>query len=244
MNGMTSKVELRTENRTVEQALGKGIIIVLLGTLVFVGTWALFALTPFADLIAGALAMTGEKSVWYASRAAALVAYLLLSGSVIWGLILTTKIIKEVTPPPVVLALHNAISWAAITLGVLHAAALLWDTYYTYTILDLVVPFVGPYRPGWVGLGTVGLYLMVLTSITFVWRSWLGQKNWKLIHYLTFPVYALVTLHSLKSGTDSGEIGVQVLYSGSVLLVLFLTNYRLLAARQSARRTSRAMEVG
>jgi sulfoxide reductase heme-binding subunit YedZ len=243
MNNMTSKVEPRTEHRVVEKVLGKVVIIELLGAVVFAGTWALFALTPFADLIAGALAAAGEKTAWYASRATAIVAYLLLSGSVVWGLILTTKIIKEVTPPPVVLALHNAISWAAITLGVLHAAALLWDTYYTYTILDLVLPFIGPYRPGWVGLGTVGLYLMVLTSVTFAWRSWLGQRNWKLIHYLTFPAYAFVTLHGLKAGTDSSEIGTQILYSGSALLVLFLINYRLLAARQRLRRTSRAVDT-
>ena len=48
---------------------------------------------------------------WYLSRSTALVAYLLMTGSVIWGLILSTKIVKDVTPPALVLPIHNFISW-------------------------------------------------------------------------------------------------------------------------------------
>ena len=76
---------------------------------------------------------------------------------------------------------------------------------------------------------------MLLTSASFMWRKWLGQKRWRLLHYLTFPAYALVTLHGLMAGTDSGTSSMRGLYVASVLLVLFLTNYRLMAARKKRR---------
>jgi DMSO/TMAO reductase YedYZ heme-binding membrane subunit len=77
----------------------------------------------------------------------------------------------------------------------------------------------------------VGFYLVLLASASFSWRRWLGSKRWRLLHYTTFVAYALVTVHGLMAGTDSGEPGMRAVYLGSALLVLFLTNYRLLAAK-------------
>jgi DMSO/TMAO reductase YedYZ heme-binding membrane subunit len=152
----------------------------------------------------------------------------------IWGLILSTKISKEYTPAPATLALHNAVSWVAIGIGMLHGLALLMDTYYTYGFLDIVIPFVGPYRAVWVGLGIISLYVMLIASASFAWTSWLGQRGWRWIHYTTFPIYGLVTLHGLMSGTDSWQLGTDILYPGSLLLVLFLTNYRIMAGKAAA----------
>jgi len=204
-----------------------------------------FLLSALAGLLAGGLllwlarwlvpagfaAELGAKSAWYLSRSTGTVAYLLLSASTIWGLLLSSKIVKEAIPAPVALGLHSALAWLAVALAGFHASILLFDSYYAYRILDLLVPFTGPYRPGWVGLGTVGLYLAFLTSASFSWRKWLGQQWWRRLHLLTFVAYLLVTIHGLAAGTDSGEPGMTLHYAGSGLLVLFLTNYRLLVGR-------------
>lgn len=201
-----------------------------LGGLVLLGGGWLVLNTSIGATFANALALT-EKTPWYFTRSAGTVAYLLLAGSTIWGLLLSTKLIKEAIPAALSLAMHNILSWLAVVLTGLHALVLLWDSYYTYTLSDLTIPFIGPYRPGWVGLGIIGFYLMFLTSLSFNFRKQIGQKRWRQLHYATFGVYILATLHGVMAGTDTANLGMQVLYWGSGLMVLFLTNFRLVAGK-------------
>lgn len=196
-------------------------------------TMLLVAFSPLGDLL-----VIDPQLPWRLSRASGTVAYLLLTGSMVWGLMLSSRIVKELTPPPLMMDLHTFISWLALGAAFFHVYMLLFDTYYHYTLLDLLVPFLGPYRPGWVGLGIIGMYFAFVTSASFGWRSWLGQKAWRALHYLTFGAFVLVTAHGIFSGTDSGNLGMQLMYLGSVLLVLFLTNYRLLSSKKANERKS------
>jgi sulfoxide reductase heme-binding subunit YedZ len=181
-----------------------------------------------------------SKTPWYFTRSSGTVAYLLLAGSTIWGLLLSSKIVKEGIPAAVSLAMHNVLSWLALALSSLHALALFFDSYYTYRLADITIPFIGPYRPEWVGLGIIGFYLMFLTSISFSFRKQIGQKRWRKLHYLTFAGFILVTAHGVMAGTDSGNIGMTLVYWSSGLLVLFLTNYRILTASKGRRRKQAA----
>lgn len=199
----------------------------LVSAMLVVGIWLTVAYTPIGAALAWVLP-AGEKAPWYLTRATGTVAYLLLSGATVWGLVLSTKIVRELVPPPLAMALHSALSWLAIGLAGFHAFALLFDSYYLYTAANLLVPFLGPYRPEWVGLGTIGLYGMILTSASFSFRKWIGTQSWRRLHYLTFPLYLLVTVHGLMAGTDSHAPGMRAMYVGSALLVLFLTTYRVL----------------
>lgn len=232
---MSSQIETRTEQNSGLAGIARLMGVLLLGVLISTLTWIVLTYTPLTRLIAQDVATADPKTAWYMSRAAGIVAYLLLSGSVAWGLILTTKIIKDLAPPPAVLAVHNAVSWVAIGLGLLHAVSLMFDSYYTYTVWDLIIPFIGPYRPGWVGLGTLSFYVMVISSVTFTWRNKIGMKTFRLIHYLTFPLYGVVTVHGLMAGTDSSGPAAKALYLSSLLFVLFLTNYRLMASSKKRR---------
>ena len=205
------------------------------GGLILLATGWLLANTAVGGTIASALAIT-DKTPWYFSRSAGTVAYLLLAGSTIWGLLLSTKLLKEIVPAALALAMHNILSWLAILFTGLHALVLLWDSFYTYTLADLTVPFIGPYRPGWVGLGIISFYLMFLTAVSFNFRKQIGQKRWRQLHYATFAVYMLATVHGAMAGTDSGNSGMQLLYWGSGLIVLFLTNYRMLVGKGKTAR--------
>ncbi len=214
--------------------LGKIVIVTVIICGLLVAVYAVFQFSPMVEVGKQTISDYNPKLAWYFTRASGIVTYILLTISMIWGLILSTKISKEYTPAPATLALHNAVSWIAVALGTLHGFALMFDTYYTYSLFDILVPFTGPYRAGWVGLGIVGLYVMLISSASFAWQAWLGQRGWRLIHYSTFPIYGLVTLHGLMSGTDSWSPGTNVLYIGSVLAVLFLLNYRIIAGKEAA----------
>lgn len=185
--------------------------------------WALPLLLPQMPLAW----LATEQAAWFLTRASGAVAYLLLSFSTMWGLMLSTRLIKNNVPPAITLATHNYTSWAAIGFTIFHAVVLLFDSYYTYSWVHLLVPFTGPYSPFWVGLGILGLYLMVLTSVSFYFRKQMGQKNWRKLHYLTFVAYIFATSHGFMAGTDAASMGVMFLVSGAI--VVFLTAYRILA---------------
>lgn len=229
---MTTITNTNHQTDTLDTAVTVVLSLVLgvLGGLILLATGWLLTSTPAGLALAQALAIT-EKTPWYFTRSAGTVAYLLLASSTIWGLLLSTKLLKDHVPAVLALAMHNILSWLAVVLTSLHALALLWDSYYSYSLADLTVPFIGPYKPGWVGLGIIGFYLMFLTTLSFNFRKQIGQKRWRQLHYLTFGVYLLATVHGVTAGTDSGNVGMQVLYWGSGLLVLFLSNFRLLVGK-------------
>ena len=231
---MTTQTNITTPSTRLIRPLGFLLSLVagLIGGAALLGgfSFLLNETTIITELVAF-LGIT-SKTAWHFTRSAGTVAYILLASSTIWGLLLSSKIIKETVPAALALVMHNAFSWLAIALTGLHAMALLFDSYFTYTIADLTIPFIGPYEPGWVGLGILGMYLMLLTSVSFNFRKKIGQKRWRKLHYLTFIAYIFATLHGAMAGTDSGNLGMQALYWGSGLLVLFLTNYRLLTLRK------------
>ena len=208
----------------------------------FAGSTILFnldTLSPLIDDLAtqtAALLNINQKTAWYVTRSTGTVAYLLLSAAIIWGLLFSSKIIKETVPAMLSLAMHNFLSWTAIAITGLHMIALLFGTYYTYTLPHLLIPFIGPYRPEWVGLGVIGFYLMLLTSLSFYFRKFIGQHWWRRLHKLTFLAYLLITAHGILAGTDSSLPTMNLLYWSSGLSVLFLTNYRILTAKKTSIR--------
>lgn len=193
--------------------------------------WWLFP-TVFAQLSLTNALWASEKVAWYLTRSSGTVAYIFLSASTVWGLLLSSKLIKELVPAPVTLAMHDILSWVAVGLASFHALVLLFDSYYTYTLGNLLIPFTGPYEPLLVGVGTLSFYLMLLLSASFYARKWLGAKRWRQLHYLTFVSYLMVTLHGWLVGTDSATFAW--LYGGSSLLVIFLTVYRIFTVIETA----------
>ena len=203
----------------------------LMLTLALLGGMAGWWLGPLVTRIGLLVIPTGEKAAWYMTRSTATVAYVVLMGAVVWGLLLSTKAVKAAIPAPLAMALHGALSWLAVGLGVLHASLLLLDRYYNYTISDLLIPFTGPYRPGWTGVGILSLYGLALISASFWVRKWLGYRTWRVLHFLNFPLFGMVTLHGLMAGTDSTRLGTQMMYIFCGLLVVLLTIYRVVHAR-------------
>lgn len=181
----------------------------------------------FAEL---ASAMFGEHSAWYLSRASAFVAYILLWWSMILGLSITNRLARLWPGGPAVADLHEHASLLGLGFGVLHALVLLGDAYSGYTLPQILIPFGSVnYRPVWVGLGQIGLYLMALVTFTFYARRWIGTRAWRAIHFLSFAVFATALTHGFFSGTDSSLPWAGWIYAGTGLSVVAMTIYRIFA---------------
>ena len=184
---------------------------------------------------AGAAGVVGETTTyWYLSRSAGMIAYLLLWGSVVWGLLLSSKLGRPRFAPAVLLDAHQFISNAAIGFAAFHGLVLMGDRYFSFPLQAVLLPFAGSYQPLWVAAGQIGFWLSVALSLSFVFRRRLGPKTWRTLHYASFLAFWGVLLHSVIIGTDTKLPGVQLLYVLTGGAVLGLTGYRIVTARRHA----------
>jgi predicted ferric reductase len=181
--------------------------------------------------LVASLAEPGPKAYWYLSRASGLVAYGLLWLSVICGLLITGKLSRPWPGGPTVMDLHQYAGLLGLGFTVFHAAILLGDRYIGYTPLQLLVPFAGgEYRPLWVGLGQVAFYLGLLVTLSSAARRRLGYRAWRLLHYGSFALYLLATMHGVAAGSDTTQPAVFGLYGLSGLTTFFFTVFRIFSA--------------
>jgi len=225
---LNKRLELISFSRWVGLGILPGILV---GFLLF--WWLPVNVTfPTFDFGIPTLDFEPEKVYWFTSRAAGIVAYLALTGSVAWGLALSSKVADGVIPRPVTYEMHQVLSLVGVGFSVLHIVILLGDRFIKFTWLDLVLPLHAPYRPVEVALGIVGFYGVAILTGSFYLRRLIGQHRWRLLHYLSFPAYVLVTTHGILSGTDTKQPAMQYLYLVSGAAILFLTYYRLLIERR------------
>ncbi len=193
------------------------------------GAGAALALLAVIDLtLRGAGESLLLKLPWTLSRAAGIVAYLLLAGSTLLGLSISTRLLDRWASRAVVFALHEYLSWLALAATGLHVVLLLQDSHSGFTPLSLLIPGLAPYAPLAMALGTVSLYLAVAITVSFRLRARIGQRAWRLLHYSAFALFALATAHGVMAGSSTGASAMQWLYLVSGGAVLLLTNYRLL----------------
>ncbi len=176
------------------------------------------------------------KAFWYLSRGLAIMSYLLIWISVVWGLLMTTRLSRIWPGPATTADLHKFISILGLSLAALHGLILMGDKYMNLSLAQVLIPFsMQSYRPGWVGLGQISLYFLVLIVVSFYFRQAIGQKLWRLIHYLSFLTFFAVLIHGLAAGSDTMTPGMFFVYYLTGTVVLFLTFYRIFTARFQKR---------
>jgi sulfoxide reductase heme-binding subunit YedZ len=201
-------------------------------------SWALFAVGSLIGALLGLFAMREVASAmaarapgfWFVSRAAAVVGYVLLWASTAWGILISSKAVKELVPGPLAFTLHNVTAWLALGFSTLHAWALLGDRVVSFSPVGILLPFTAHYQPLLTGLGTLSLYVGLLVSVSFYFTKHIGYRTWRVIHMLSYLMFVGVTLHSVLLGTDSSTFVMQVLYLVAGGSVLFLTLLRILGA--------------
>jgi predicted ferric reductase len=168
-----------------------------------------------------------EKLVWHLVRSSGVVAYVLLLASTVWGLFINSQFVKDWSPGPISMTLHSTVSWLALLLGLGHGLLLMFDDYFTYTLIDVLVPFTGPYHPEFVGLGTLAFWIIVAVSLSFPLKKRIGHKTWKRMHALSYVAFGMVSVHGLAAGTDGGLLGFRLLVGFGIVIVVLLLGIRM-----------------
>jgi DMSO/TMAO reductase YedYZ heme-binding membrane subunit len=180
---------------------------------------------------------TWNTITWDTARAGGLISYVLLTASVAVGLVLRNRWQSSRWPRLVTNELHGYVSLLALVFIAVHVLAVAVDPFTHFGLVPVLVPFASHYRPVWMSLGIVALYLLLAVWVSSRLRRRIGHRLWRQIHVLAFVVYAAATLHGLGTGSDTRTLWAAALYVGSVGLVGSLLAVRLLApAGREARR--------
>jgi methionine sulfoxide reductase heme-binding subunit len=145
-----------------------------------------------------------SPGVWYFARSAGIVAYLLLSSSVLLGVLMAGKS-RFTWPKFAVEEVHRFLAILTGVFIVLHGGSLLLDRVVPISLGQELVPFTSPYRPLAVGLGICAMELIAAVGITNALRTRLPYTTWRKLHYLTLPAWLLASLHGVLAGTDAGD---------------------------------------
>lgn len=216
--------------------VGVALIVALIGLGMLLAILGYSPIALIRQALDGLFAASSVQAMWYVTRAAGIISYLLLWLSTVWGLAVSSKILDPVLHRAFTYDFHQFLSLLAIGFIILHIGVLLGDRYLPFSVAQILVPFAAPYRPVWVGLGTIGLYLSLLVSITFYIRRWIGQKTFRVIHLVSYIAFIAAALHGLFAGTDSPLPAVQVMYLLTALSVVFLTVYRIVMSKHPRHR--------
>ena len=171
--------------------------------------------------------MKSDPTFWLLARSSGLVAYALLAASVVLGLVVKSRPLGSSVSPAAVVDVHRFLALLGLGALALHGAALVADDAVDIGLGALLVPGASPYRPVATALGVLAAELMVVIYLSFSVRRRIGAKAWRALHWLTYLVFALATLHGLAAGTDSGRTWALAFYGAAVGAVLGAFAWRL-----------------
>jgi DMSO/TMAO reductase YedYZ heme-binding membrane subunit len=171
---------------------------------------------------------------WYVARAAGVVAWALLTLSVVWGLALSTRVLGRRPRPAWLLDLHRGLGGLATIFVGVHVVAIVADDYVHFGLGDVLVPFASSWHPAAVAGGVVALYLLVAVELTSLARAHLPRRVWRAVHLASFPLFGLATLHAFTAGTDMPAPAFVALAVVGGAAVVVLSGVRL-AGRRALR---------
>jgi sulfoxide reductase heme-binding subunit YedZ len=178
----------------------------------------------------------GQHLFWLASRAAGVVALLLIALSVGLGLAMSGRLMGNPRLAARMRVWHEALALAGLVAIAAHGLLLLGDGYLHPGIAGIAVPFALASQPMWTGLGIVGGWLAAILGLSFYVRRWIGTRAWRWLHRWTLAVYLLSVAHTLGSGSDARSAWLLGLVGATAIPITFLTVHRALPRSAPVRR--------
>ena len=175
------------------------------------------------------------STLWYLTRALAVAAYIALTVSMLLGALRGIARQARESLSWMTDELHQFVATLAAVLVVGHLATLLLDPFLPFSVQNLLLPLNEPYRPLAVILGVFALYTMIALLFSSWFRAFLPYSFWRLLHYVSFATFALVTAHGLLAGSDGGEPWMRAIYAFAMGAFGFLTLMRLFGGPRSPK---------
>jgi methionine sulfoxide reductase heme-binding subunit len=181
------------------------------------------------------IALNGP-ALWYATRATGLVTLLLLTGTMLLGIVTAGRFASETWPRFVTVGLHRNLTLLVLIFLVLHVTTTVVDTYTSIPAAAAVIPFASSYKSPWLGLGAVAADLLIAIMTTSLLRLRLGFRAWRALHWLAYACWPVALIHGLGTGTDRRTLWFFVAALGCAAAIAGAATWRLATAARAGTR--------
>ena len=144
-----------------------------------------------------------DQVLWFAARGAGAVSLVMLTASVVLGLVTVVRFQHAAWPRFFNYEMHRRVSLLAIVFLAVHILTAIVDPFTHLGLAAALVPLASSYRPVQVAFGVVAFYLFVALIVTSLLRRHIGQRAWRLIHWASYAMWPLAVIHGITAGTDA-----------------------------------------
>jgi sulfoxide reductase heme-binding subunit YedZ len=181
------------------------------------------------------LAAVGPSAYWYLARGTGAVALLLLTASVVLGVMSSVRFALAPRWPRFAIdTVHREVSLLVLVLLAIHILTSVLDSFAPIKLTDAVIPFASSYRPLWMGLGALSFDLLLALVITSLLRRRIGYARWRAIHWLAYASWPVAVLHGLGTGSDTKVWWMLALTAGCVAAVIVAVLIRIARSERAA----------
>lgn len=178
-------------------------------------------------LAAAAAAPNSPSWYWYATRGLGTSTLIVLTGTVVLGIVTARRWVGETTPAFVAANMHRNLSLLGVFLLAAHIVTTLLDPYAHIGVRDVTIPFGAAYRPIWLGLGVAATWVLVGVAASSALRNRVGPRVWRLIHWAAYASWPLAVIHGVGTGSDSQAPWMIAVVTSCLAAVLFALGLRL-----------------
>ena len=114
--------------------------------------------------------------------------------------------------------LHNWTAYSVLVFIVLHPAVLLIKKSTHFSLTDVLLPIQSPVQPDLNTVGAASFYALMLVIVTSLFRLRMARSFWKKLHYLVFPAFVLMFIHSIFTDPALSTAKVDLLDGGKLFV--------------------------
>ena len=177
-----------------------------------------------------------SPSWWYLSRASGVVAWSLLAASVLWGLLLSTRVFDRKPSPKWLTDLHRFLGGLAVVFVGCHVGSIVADSYVHFGAADVLVPLATKWHPVAVAWGIVVMWLMLAVEVTSLAMRHLPRRLWHAVHLSSYGLFVSATVHAFAAGPDTRHEVFELVCVAVVTILSFLTLVRISKDREEDTR--------
>ncbi len=168
--------------------------------------------------------MSGSHLLWFTARGAGAVSLCLLSVVVALGLLGAIGGTHPRWPRFLTTGLHRNLSLLALVFLAIHIVTAVLDPFTALGFGAALLPWGASYRPLWLAVGVISLYLGAAVVVTSLLRRWLSYRLWRFVHWGAYALWPLALIHSLGAGSDTRFLWMDIVYTAccGVVAVFFL----------------------
>jgi DMSO/TMAO reductase YedYZ heme-binding membrane subunit len=177
------------------------------------------------------VAATDSKALWYLTRSTGVVAIILLTATLVVGVIASVGWTAERWPRFLSQHVHRNLSLLCVGFVAIHVATTVGDGFVPIGVADAFIPFRSPYRPLWVGLGALTFDLLLAVLVTSGLRHRIGYSAWRYVHWQAYLCWPIAMLHGLGSGSDPSRPLILAIDAACMSAVVAAVGWRLATGR-------------